>query len=880
MTGNEIREKFLGFFQRKGHTRVESSSLVPYQDPTLLFTNAGMNQFKDVFLGLEKRPYVRAVTSQKCVRAGGKHNDLDTVGRTARHHTFFEMLGNFSCGDYFKKEAIQFAWEFLTVELGLPPEKLYITVYQDDDEAAELWRTLTSVPEERIVRLGEKDNFWAMGDTGPCGPCSEIMFDRGEKYACGPDCGIGKCDCDRYLEIWNLVFMQYNRDGGGEMTPLPRPSIDTGMGLERVTSVIQDVATNYDTDLLKRIIERVEELSGKTYFQDQRGFPFRVVADHIRACCFLIGDGVLPGNEGRGYVLRRILRRAVRFGRELGIEGAFMHRLAPVVAELMGEAYPVLIEKQAEIVQAVFREEERFQETLAEGIRMARDIMGRLKEDGADVLPGDDMFRLYDTYGFPMDLSRDMAEEAGLRADAEGFERAMEAQRRKAREARRNVNVWDLALNVTRLVPSGEATVFVGYGALEADARIQALLCEGELIRSVNEGALVQVVCDRTPFYAESGGQVSDQGRMEGAHGFVGVEQVVKLPDGRFVHQGTVSGQIRAEETLTLKVDAAARQAVCRNHTATHLLHEALRDVLGSHAQQAGSLVNSDRLRFDFNHFEAMTSEETVRAEARVNEAILAALPVVWREMSQKDALEKGATALFGEKYGDTVRVVEIGDRYSQELCGGTHVSNTSHIGSFKIISESAVASGVRRIEGTTALGVLKYLDGQEGLLRRTAALLKAPVAEIPRKVQALMEDARQARKSLAQAEARMGQMASEDSLDQARTVAGVKVLAVRVAAKDQEQLRSLADVFRDKLGSGILALGAAMEDKAAFVVTVSKDLTARGVHAGNLIREIAKAAGGGGGGRPDMAQAGGAADRLDEALAGAYEIIGKALEG
>jgi alanyl-tRNA synthetase len=789
------------------------------------------------------------------------------------------MLGNFSFGDYFKKEAIQFAWEFLTVELGLPPEKLYITVYEDDGEAADLWRTLTSVPAERIIRLGEKDNFWSMGDTGPCGPCSEIMFDRGEKYACGPDCGIGKCDCDRYLEIWNLVFMQYNRDEGGAMTPLPRPSIDTGMGLERVTSVIQNAESNYDTDLLKRIIEGVEALSGKTYYRDQRGFPFRVVADHIRACCFLIGDGVLPGNEGRGYVLRRILRRAARFGRVLGIEGAFMHKLVPVVAELMGGAYPALAERQADIARAIFREEERFLETLSEGIRMASDMVLRLKEQGAEALPGDEMFRLYDTYGFPMDLSRDIAEEAGLKADVEGFERAMEVQRRKARESRQNVNVWDLALNVTRLVPSGEATVFVGYETLETAAGIQALLCEGELTQTVNEGALVQVVCDRTPFYAESGGQVSDRGRMEGAHGFVQVERAVKLPDGRFVHQGTVSGQIWANETLTLKADAAFRQAICRNHTATHLLHKALRDVLGDHAQQAGSLVDPDRLRFDFNHFDAVTPEQTAEVEARVNEAILAALPVVWREMPQKDALEKGATALFGEKYGDVVRVVEIGDRYSQELCGGTHVRNTSLIGSFRIISESAVASGVRRIEGITALGVLKYLDGQEKLLKRTAALLKAPAAELPGRVQSLVDDVKQAQRALAQAEARIGRLESEDLLSQARTVAGVRMLSARVTARDPEQLRALSDMFRDKMGSGIVVLGAAAEDKVSLIATVSKDLTDRGVNAGKLIRETVKEAGGSGGGRPDMAQAGMKdPGRLDEVLAKAYEIMEETL--
>lgn len=899
MTGNEIREKFLQYFESKGHTRVPSSSLVPFNDPTLLFTNAGMNQFKDVFLGLEQRPYNRATTSQKCVRAGGKHNDLDTVGRTARHHTFFEMLGNFSFGDYFKRDAIKYAWEFLTVEMGLPVDKLYITIYKDDDDAHDLWRQLTPVPEERIIRLGEKDNFWAMGDTGPCGPCSEIHIDRGEEHSCGPNCGIGQCDCDRFLEIWNLVFMQFNRDAQGNMTPLPKPSIDTGMGLERITSVVQKVPSNYDTDIMRKIMEAVENLSGKPYYKDMRGFPFRVIADHIRSCTFLISDGVLPSNEGRGYVLRRILRRAIRFGKVLGIDKPFMYSLVPVVTLQMGEAYPQLAQTQDSVMRVIKREEERFEETLDAGIRQAQEIVQDVKARGGHTLPGQEMFRLYDTYGFPFDLSQDIAEEAGLKVDMEGFNAAMEEQRRKSRESRQEAGAWDLALMITKLC-QGPATQFVGYQTLEADGNLQAMVREGELVDRANEGESVDLIFDQTPFYAESGGQVSDQGVVTGALGHVDIQSVFKLPDGRFVHHGVVSGQIRQEEPFLLKVNALARRETAANHTTTHLLHKALRTVLGNHVYQAGSMVEPERLRFDFAHFNAMTPEEIQKVEDMVNAAIMAGYPVDTLEKDLEDAKKDGAMALFGEKYSDKVRVVTIGkgrggdapaavdarkgeaqpEDYSMELCGGTHLQNTAQAGMFKIISEGAVSAGVRRIEAVTGPSILALLNEKETMLQNLADLLKTPVAGLEKKIQNQIESMKQAEKALAQAEAKIAHLQGDQFLEKVIHIAGVPVMISKVDARDMESFRSLSDTLKDKLGSGIVVIGTVLEDKVSFIVTVSRDWIAEGAHAGNLIKEIAKVAGGSGGGRPDMAQAGGKDPALlSKALDQAHQIIEQQLK-
>lgn len=874
LSGNQIREKFLAYFESKGHTRVSSSSLVPHNDPTLLFTNAGMNQFKDVFLGLEKRPYSRATTSQKCVRAGGKHNDLDTVGRTARHHTFFEMLGNFSFGDYFKRDAIIFAWEFLTVEMGLPAEKMYATIYTDDDEAFQLWQELTPIPTERIIRLGEKDNFWSMGDTGPCGPCSEILIDRGEKHTCGPNCGIGSCDCDRFLEIWNLVFMQYNRDADGTMNPLPRPSIDTGMGLERITSVVQDVDSNYDTDLLRDIIVAIEERSGKTYYKDQRGFPFRVIADHIRSCSFLISDGVMPSNEGRGYVLRRILRRAVRFGKVLGIEQTFMAGLVPVAVKLMEGAYPEIREKADYVAKVIKNEEERFHETLNDGIRLAQDIVSSVKAKGEDTIPGKDIFRLYDTFGFPIDLTQDIAEEAGLKVDLAGFNAAMDEQRKRAKAARQEVRTWDLALTVTNLAGELPPSVFTGYDTLEQQAQIQALIKDGELVDVAKDGDEIYLIVDKTSFYPESGGQTGDEGEAISSQGKVSVIATKKLPDGKIVHQGVVSGLLKNTERVTMVVDTTTRLAAARNHTATHLLHKALQTVLGEHVHQAGSVVEPERLRFDFTHFTAVTTEELQQVEDIVNAKVLEAIAVSRQEMALSKAKEAGATALFGEKYGDTVCVVKVGD-FSMELCGGTHMQNTSQIGLFKIISEGAVGAGLRRIEAVTGQGVRSYLAEKERQLEEITALLKTPASEVGRKIQGLIDELKQKDKKLEQFEAQTSRSQVEDLLNKAVEIKGVSVLVSRVQANDMETLRNMADMFREKLNSGIVVLGSVMDDKVNFIVAVTKDLAGKNAHAGNIIREVAKVAGGGGGGRPDLAQAGAKEiAKLDEALTQALQII------
>lgn len=879
LTGNQIREMFLAYFESKGHMRVSSSSLVPHDDPTLLFTNAGMNQFKDVFLGLDKRGYTRATTAQKCVRAGGKHNDLDTVGRTARHHTFFEMLGNFSFGDYFKKDAILYAWEFLTVKMGLPADKLYATIYKDDDEAYELWRELTPVPPERIIRLGEKDNFWAMGDTGPCGPCSEILIDRGEKYTCGPDCGIGKCDCDRYLEIWNLVFMQYNRDSSGTLTPLPRPSIDTGMGLERITSVVQQVDTNYDTDLLREIITAIENLSHKKYYGDQRGFPLRVVADHIRSCTFLISDGVLPSNEGRGYVLRRILRRAVRFGKVLEIEGSFMHGLVPVVVKLMGEAYPELHDKADYVAKVIRLEEERFQETLNDGIRLAQEIIKGVKEKGQDIISGNDVFRLYDTYGFPIDLTQDIAEEAGLSVDLQGFNVSMDQQRKRARAARQDNKAWDLAMTVTSLVGELPATDFSGYETLTHEASIQALIKDGELVSEVQEGEEVYLIVNRTPFYAESGGQAGDKGEVKAPGGRIIITATRKMPDGKIVHQGIVYGYIKQTDRVTLQVNPELRNSTARNHTATHLLHKALKDTLGEHVNQAGSAVEPERMRFDFTHFTAVSPEELRKIEDIVNEKILVALDVNARESTLEQAKREGAVALFGEKYGDAVRVITV-DNYSKELCGGTHVKNTSQIGMFKIISEGAVGAGLRRIEAVTGEGVRKYFLDREQILEDISMMLKSPIPEIPRKVMAILDDSKHKDKILGQYESQAAKSQVDYLLNKVVIIKEIPLLAADVQARDMETLRKMADMFREKLKSGIVVLGSVMEDKVNFIVAVTKDLTTQGIHAGKIIKEVSQIAGGSGGGRPDMAQAG-AKDtaKLVEAISKVPEIIQKQLD-
>ena len=881
LTGKEIRQMFIKYFEDKGHTHVASSSLVPYNDPTLLFTNAGMNQFKDVFLGLEKRDYTRATTSQKCVRAGGKHNDLDTVGRTARHHTFFEMLGNFSFGDYFKREAITNAWNFLTEELKLPKDKLYITIYKDDDEAHDLWREIADVPEERIIRLGEKDNFWQMGETGPCGPCSEIHIDRGADKACNhPDgCALGVCDCDRWLEIWNLVFMQYNRDENGVMTPLPRPSIDTGMGLERITSVMQNVDSNYDTDLIYPLIEKVEEISGQTYHKDHRGFPFRVIADHARSCTFLICDGVLPSNEGRGYVLRRILRRAVRFGKSLGIEGPFLYKFSSKVVELMGEDYPELVDKLSFIEKVIKTEEERFQMTLSDGIRIVNDNIARLKAEGKTEIDGATAFMFYDTYGFPIDLTQDMAEEAGMTVDGDGFEKAMQAQRELSKKSKKDITAWDLAFTVKEQLGDLNKTEFIGYDQLMAETTLAGMIADGQKITEAEEGQEVYAVLPVTPFYAMSGGQAGDHGEICGATGKIVVDQTEKMPDGKYVHHGVVRGTIDAGEAVTAQVDVATRQATARNHTATHLLHKALREVLGDHVHQAGSSVDAQRLRFDFSHMSAVTPEELAQVEQKVNEVILQAIPVSIFETGIDEAKKLGFTALFGEKYGDIVRCVQAGD-YSMELCGGTHVSNISQIGLFKIVSEGAVAAGVRRIEAVTGMGAYQYALQKEQLVAELGRTLKVAEKDIAGRVEQLGAQNKELEKEIAQLHAAASKNQVDGLLGQAKDVNGVKVLACEVEAADMNSLRDMSDLFRDKLGSGVVVLGAKSDNGVNLIVAATKDLTKRGIHAGNMIKEIAKVTGGGGGGRPDMAQAGGKDySRLGEALALAESLAAAQLK-
>ena len=876
LTGKQIRQMFIKYFEDKGHTHVASSSLVPYNDPTLLFTNAGMNQFKDVFLGLEKRDYTRATTSQKCVRAGGKHNDLDTVGRTARHHTFFEMLGNFSFGDYFKRDAIKNAWGFLTEELKLPIDKLYITIYKDDDEAHDLWRELSPVPEERIIRLGEKDNFWQMGETGPCGPCSEIHIDRGAEFACNhPDgCALGVCDCDRWLEIWNLVFMQYNRDENGVMTPLPRPSIDTGMGLERITSVMQNVSSNYDTDLIYPLIEKVEEISGKTYDRGQAGFPFRVIADHARSCTFLICDGVLPSNEGRGYVLRRILRRAVRFGKTLGIEGAFLYKFSAKVVELMGEDYPELAEKLSFIEKVIKTEEERFQMTLSDGIRIVNDNIARLKAEGKTEIDGPTAFTFYDTYGFPIDLTQDMAEESGMTVDEKGFEEAMKAQRELSKKSKKDITAWDLAFTVKEQLGDLDKTEFIGYEQLSTETVLAGMIADGQKIEEAEEGQEVYVVLPVTPFYAMSGGQAGDHGVISGATGKIVVDNTEKMPDGKYVHHGVVSGTVVAGETVTAQVDEAVRQATARNHTATHLLHKALQEVLGDHVHQAGSSVDAQRLRFDFSHMSAVTAEELAKVEAKVNEVILQAIPVNIFETGIEEAKKLGFTALFGEKYGDVVRCVQAGD-YSMELCGGTHVTNISQIGLFKVVSEGAVAAGVRRVEAVTGMGAYQYALQKEQLLAELGRTLKTPEKDLISRVEQLGAQNKELEKEIAQLHAAASKNQVDGLLDNVKEVNGVKLLACEVEAADMNSLRDMSDMFRDKLGSGVVVLGAKSESGVNLIVAATKDLTKQGIHAGNIIKEIAKVTGGGGGGRPDMAQAGGKDyTRLAEALAMAETLV------
>ena len=872
MTGNHIRKQFLDYFEKHKHRIVRSSSLVPHDDPTLLFINAGMVQFKRVFLGEDKRDYVRATTSQKCVRAGGKHNDLENVGYTARHHTFFEMLGNFSFGDYFKEGAIEFAWDLLTDGYGLPADKLWASVYLDDDDAYDLWQKNIGLPEDRIVRLGEEDNFWAMGDTGPCGPCSEILIDRGEEFGCGrPECTAG-CDCDRYLEIWNLVFMQFNRDESGKMTPLPKPSIDTGLGLERMVSIVQDVPTNFDTDLIRPIIAKTEELAEKRLGQShETDVAMKVIADHSRAAAFLIGDGIMPSNEGRGYVLRRIMRRAIRYGRNLGLNRPFLSETAKVVFKIMKPAYPELAEASAFITNIIKNEEVRFLETLDTGMKVLNDTLADIRARGQNRVPGDVIFKLYDTFGFPVDIVQDVVRDEKMDLDMQGFDQAMDAQRARSR----SVAAFDSINEAYKsLSAQGIKAEFVGYDSLSGESKILVMVADGEEIDEAAEGREIEIVTESTPFYAESGGQVGDTGTITGQNFQAQVLDTIKDPTGLIIHKAkAISGSIRKGDTVSLKVDGAKRDATALNHTATHILHAVLRQVLGDHVKQAGSLVAPDRFRFDFTHFSLIDNDTLETIENLVNQRIRENIPTDIAEMDAEDAFKSGATALFEEKYGDRVRVVSLTD-FSKELCGGTHTGRTGNIGLFKIVSESSIASGVRRIEALTGAPALAFVQQTARVLNETAHLLRDKARAVPARIKKIQTDLKAFEKEVDQLKTRLATESTEASPDAVRAIDGIKVMAKKVSVDTPAALRNLADQLKDKIQSGIVVLGSAAGAKAMLIVVVTQDLTDRH-HAGNIIKEIAAEVGGSGGGRPDMAQAGGnQPENIDKALAKAFKVV------
>ncbi|WOJ96347.1 alanine--tRNA ligase [Congregibacter brevis] len=844
MKTGEIREAFLAYFDSNGHQRVPSSSLVPADDPTLLFTNAGMNQFKDVFLGAESRPYNRAVSAQRCVRAGGKHNDLENVGYTARHHTFFEMLGNFSFGDYFKREAIRFAWEFLTVNLGLPKEKLWVTVHISDDEAEKIWIEEIGFPAERISRLDE-DNFWQMGDTGPCGPSSEVFYDHGEHVPGGPP-GSPDDDLDRYIEIWNLVFMQYNRSADGEMTPLPKPSVDTGMGLERIAAILQGVHSNYEIDLFQALIKSAAEVVGT---EEYAASSLRVIADHIRSTAFLVIDGVLPGNEGRSYVLRRIMRRAIRHGNKLGADSLFFYKLVATLVAQMGDFYPELSEQQSRIEDVIRGEEEQFARTLEQGMGILNEALAAM--DG-DVIPGDVVFKLYDTYGFPVDLTNDIARERNFSLDMPGYEAAMQAQRERSKEG----GGFTVDYNST-LTLDGETT-FTGYDQITGSGKVVALLRDSEQVPELNAGEHGVVILDQTPFYGESGGQAGDSGYLNGEGLRMEVGDTTKAQGHHLHHVKVLEGSVAVGDTLASEIDNELRQNTRLNHSATHLLHAALRNELGDHVAQKGSLVDGQRLRFDFSNPEAMTAEQVRAVEDSVNAQIRANSEVTTQVMSMDDAREAGAMALFGEKYGDEVRVLSMGeDRFSVELCGGTHVERTGDIGLLRILSEGGLASGVRRIEAVTGAHALREMRTVDDALANVCEVVRGTTENVSDKVAALRGQNRDLEKELARLKQKLASSAGSDITASAIEVDGVKVLATAVDGADSGSLRGIMDQCKNKIGSGVILLAAVNDDKVALVAGVTKDLTDR-VRAGDLMREFAGRLGGKGGGRPDMAQGGG----------------------
>ena len=868
---NELRKMYLDFFESKGHLVMKSFSLVPQNDNSLLLINAGMAPLKPYFTGQEIPPRTRVATCQKCIRTG----DIENVGKTARHGTFFEMLGNFSFGDYFKTEAIHWSWEFLTEVVGLDANRLYPSVYETDDEAFDIWNKEIGIAKERIFRFGKEDNFWEHG-AGPCGPCSEIYYDRGEEYGCGsPDCTVG-CDCDRYMEVWNNVFTQFENDGKGNYEELTNKNIDTGMGLERLAVVVQDVDSIFAVDTIKALLDKVCELANCKYKEDEKkDISLRLITDHIRSVTFMISDGIMPSNEGRGYVLRRLLRRAARHGRLLGIEGKFLAKLSETVIALSKDGYPELEEKKAMIFTVLTEEEDKFNKTIDQGLAILADLEAKLTKEGKKVLDGQDAFKLYDTYGFPLDLTKEILEEKNFEVDEEGFQKAMKEQKEMARNARKTTNYMGADVTVYQSIDAAITSKFVGYDRTSHSSTITVLTTEEELVDTLGEGATGTIIVDETPFYATMGGQKADIGVIENGNSTFVVEDTIKLQGGKIGHVGTVKcGSFKVGDTVILTIDAANRQDTCKNHSATHLLQKALRMVLGDHVEQAGSLVTKDRLRFDFTHFQALTKEQIKEVEDIVNAEIAKNIQVVTEEMSIEEAKKTGAMALFGEKYGDVVRVVKMGD-FSIELCGGTHVPNTGVIASFKIVSEAGIAAGVRRIEALTGNGVIAHFETIEQELYEAAKAAKAEPANLTKKIEAMLEEIKELQAENAKLKNKLAKEALGDVLDQVVEVKGVKVLATSVPDVDMNELRNLGDQLKEKLGSGVVVLASSLNGKVSLLAMVTDDAMKKGAHAGNLIKAIASFVGGGGGGRPNMAQAGGKnPDGISEAIANVATVL------
>ncbi|MGI1691912.1 alanine--tRNA ligase [Thermoanaerobacter uzonensis] len=870
---NEIREKFLSFFESKGHLRLPSFSLIPKNDKSLLLINSGMAPLKPYFTGKETPPSKRVTTCQRCIRTP----DIERVGKTARHGTFFEMLGNFSFGDYFKKEAIPWAWEFVTEILKLPVDRLWVSIYEEDDEAFEIWNKIVGLPPERIVRMGKEDNFWEIG-TGPCGPCSEIYFDRGEEKGCGkPTCGVG-CDCDRFIEFWNLVFTQFNKDEQGNYHRLPNPNIDTGMGLERIATIMQEVDSIFDVDVIRGITNFVSKIAEVEYGKDaEKDVSLRVITDHIRGITFMISDGILPSNEGRGYVLRRLLRRAARHGKLLGINDTFLYKVVDSVIENYGEAYPEIIERKDYIKRIIKLEEERFKETIDQGLTILQDYINELKVQGKTVLEGSSAFKLYDTYGFPLDLTKEILQEAGITVDEEGYTRELEKQRIRARSSRKEDNsLWEQDIYSTL---GDVKTKFVGYDTYESNSKVLAIVKDEELVEEAEAGDGVSIILDVTPFYAESGGQIGDKGTLENENVLIKVKDCKKVGD-KFIHIGTIErGLISVGDEVKAQIDVVSRRNAARNHTATHLLHKALKEILGDHVHQAGSLVADDRLRFDFSHYQAVTKEELKQIENRVNEKIYQSLNVHIEEKTYDEAVKEGAVALFTEKYGDKVRVVKIDD-YSMELCGGTHVKNTNEIGIFKILSETAVGAGLRRIEALTGLAAIKYLEEKEEILKEASDLLKAQDKEIISKIGSLQQVLKAKDKEIEQLKIKMASILANSLINSAISLDGIKVVVSKVEDYDSEALKALGDILKDRLKTAVIVLASSAPEKAIFVGMATKDVVQKGINIGAVIKEVCKVSEGNGGGRPDMAQGTGKNPfKVEEALNKAIEIVKEQLK-